>query len=329
MVAQEAHFVVVCRGDPAFPLQEIGEQRRILGRVGFQEAFQLYERPVKVHAVEQIGAVVIVGNQVKVLRQDEAGLAATEEAIADGFGNVYTGQDAVAAGTVVPVGPPVGQTAHGAVNPGAVHSEAPDVIVDQFGGVFLITGVVIVHGNTFPFVLQAAVPTFAGPFGVVPCNGELRSGAVGNIVKENGHAQTVGLVAVVFAAFFPAVALIDHGLVIGVIDAVFVVVKDRQQPHMVNAHGLQLGEIFGVLIEIILQRKACILPKNPCRFRRKRRGLTGSGSRGSIGATCSTAVGSILRERSRRRTPESTWLCWWTCLLRVWWWTRTETLSRD
>ena len=202
--------------------------------------------------------MVIVGNQIEVLRQDEAGLAAPEEAVADGLGDMHTGQNAVAAGTVVPVGPPVGQTAHGAVNPGTVHPEAPDVIVDQLGGVFLITGVVIVHGNTFPFVLQAAVPTLAGPFGVVPCNGELRSGAVGNIVKENGHAQTVGFVAVVFAAFFPAVALIDHGLVIGVIDTVFVVVKDRQQPHMVNAHGLQLGEIFGVLIEIILQRKACI-----------------------------------------------------------------------
>ena len=39
--------------------------------------------------------------------------------------------------------------------------------------------------------------------------------------------------------------------------------------------------------------------------------------------------GSILRERSRRRPPESTWLCWWTCLPRAWWWIRTETLSRD
>ena len=35
------------------------------------------------------------------------------------------------------------------------------------------------------------------------------------------------------------------------VDAVLIVIEDRQQPHMVDAHGLQLRQVLGILIEVL------------------------------------------------------------------------------
>ena len=125
------------------------------------------------------------------------------------------------------------------------------MVMDQLRRILLIAGVVIVHGYALPLVLPGAVPALAGPLGIVLGDGELRCGTVGHIVEEDGHAQLVGPVAKEFAAFLAAVALVDDSLVVGMIDAVLVMVEDRQEPHMVDAHGLQLGQVLGILIEVL------------------------------------------------------------------------------
>ena len=251
MVAKEPELMIVGGGDLCLPLQEIRQIGNICGGIRMEHALQVHEGPVQIHAVEQVGAVVIIGQGVKVLGQDEGLLAAPEEAFPGSLGDVDTGQDAVAAGAVVPVGPPVGQTAHGAVDAGAVHAEAAHMVMDQLRRILLVAGVVIIHGDAVPLILPGAVPALAGPLRVVLGDGELRRGAVGHIVEEDGHAQFVGTVAIEFTAFLAAVALVDDGLVVGMVDAVLVMVEDRQEPHMVDAHLLQLGQVLGILEQVL------------------------------------------------------------------------------
>ena len=62
-----------------------------------------------------------------------------------------------------------------------------------------------------------------------------------HIVEQNRHAERVRPVAIVFAALFAAVARVDHALIGRMVDAARVVLKYRQQPYMVDAHGLELA----------------------------------------------------------------------------------------
>ena len=78
---------------------------------------------------------------------------------------------------------------------------------------------------------------------------------MGDVVEQDGHPQLVGLVAVIFAAFLAAVPLVDDRLVVGVVYPVLVVVKNGQQPHMVNPHFLEALQPLRVLEQVLLHRE--------------------------------------------------------------------------
>ena len=145
--------MVVFRRGLLFHIQPAGEDADVFGRVLFELGLQFHKHTVEVHAVKQVGGVVVGGDGVEVLGQDEGALAPPQEAVADRLSDVDAGAHAVRAGAVAVVRAPVGQPAHRAVDPGTVYAEAPYMVVHQVGGVLLIAGMVVVHRDAVPFVL--------------------------------------------------------------------------------------------------------------------------------------------------------------------------------
>ena len=173
---------------------------------------------------------------MEIFRHIQGLFPALHKALPNGARNVDPRLHAVGAGPVAVVRLPVGKAAHGAVNAGAVHAETLHMVIHQFGGVFLVARVVIIHGNAVPLVVQGAVPSLGTPVRVFLGQGVFWARAVRYIIEQYRHTQFMGFVYVIFCGPIATVPGIDDRLIGGMVYVFFPMVEDGKQPHMVNPH---------------------------------------------------------------------------------------------